>query len=167
MPADGLAPGPHCNIKAVFSCIGVIKIRQSHHSPIFIMGIPILVSQYLYIETPTLSSIQTVMIILMSHFMGSALDRLFNNSTIISLTNELDSWLQLNSLMCTLLSCNESRIFIGNEILFVELLSVCENTENMLASFLMGWDLTPFTKHQLVHYSSRKVTYFQSKWPKT
>ena len=46
-------PGPCLNINTVFLCmeISITKIRLSSDSIIFVMGIPILVRQHLYIET--------------------------------------------------------------------------------------------------------------------
>ena len=46
-------PVPRLNIKTIFPGMGIpmLKIRQSQTHVIFNMGIPILVSRYLYIET--------------------------------------------------------------------------------------------------------------------
>ena len=48
----GQSSGPHLNIKMVFPgiWISILKIRQSWNRLIFIMGIPILLRWYLYIE---------------------------------------------------------------------------------------------------------------------
>ena len=52
MPLHLLVSSPYLNIKAVFTDMGIvmIKIRRTWDRLIFIMGIPILVKQHLYIE---------------------------------------------------------------------------------------------------------------------
>ena len=61
MHAESHWPGLRLNIKTIFPSMGIpiLKIRRSQDRLISNMGIPVLVSRHLYIETPPGSSIST------------------------------------------------------------------------------------------------------------